>query len=145
MNNHSDRVRIILVDDEEEFLQSATRALERRDVAVSTAKNGEEALRMIEHHIFHVAVLDVKMPGIDGVELFRRMKNKIPDLPVIILTGHGSIAQAFETSKEGIYDYITKPCDMDALVLKIKEAAKVRLSKSGRAGTKKEYRTPNIE
>lgn len=123
MNNPSNKVRVLLVDDEEEFLSSAARVLERRGLEVQTAGDGARALQMIEQRGFDVAVLDVKMPGIDGIQLFRRLQKEQPGLPVIILTGHGSIPQAFETSKEGVFDYLAKPFSMDHLALKIKEAA----------------------
>lgn len=123
MEKKLDKVRLLLVDDEEDFLASASSALERRNIEVIIADNGREALEICDKQSFDVVVLDVKMPGIDGVELFRRIKAKIPGLPVIILTGHGTIAQAFETSKDGIFDYQTKPCKIDELAAKILEAA----------------------
>jgi len=115
-----------MVDDEEEFLKSASKALERRNITVHTAENARQALKKIQKQSFDVAVIDVKMPGIDGVELFHRMKSQLPDLAVIILTGHGSIAQAFQTSKDGIFDYLEKPCDIDSLANKIRRAVEMR-------------------
>ena len=128
MNNLSEKISLLLVDDEEDFLLATSRALERRGIEVSTASGGEEALRMIRQHCFDVAVLDVKMPGMDGLELFRQLRKERPSMPVLILTGHGSVPQAFETSREGLYEYLAKPCDIDALVDKIREAAKIRAS-----------------
>lgn len=122
-------IKLLLVDDEKEFLQSAAAALKRRNIEVHTAENGEKALVLMKSDGFDAAVVDVKMPGIDGVELFRRMKKLNPDLPVIILTGHGSVTQAFETSREGIYDYIPKPCEMDELAEKINTAVTESRSK----------------
>ena len=132
MEKKLDKVRLLLVDDEEDFLASAASALERRNIEVITADNGMEALEICGKQAFDVVVLDVKMPGIDGVELFRRIKTKIPGLPVIILTGHGTIAQAFETSKDGIYDYQMKPCSIDELAVKIFEAAETNKRESGK-------------
>jgi DNA-binding NtrC family response regulator len=120
--------RLLLVDDEIDFLEAVKRALGRRGFAVEAVSSGAAALEALEGQPFDVAVLDVKMPGIDGVELFRRLAHLRPALPVVILTGHGSIEQAFETSREGVADYIAKPVDMDHLAhvcrRAIKEAAK---------------------
>ena len=126
MENITNKIKLLLVDDEEEFLISTKKALDRRNIDVTTARNGEEALRTCKSRKFDIAVLDVKMPGIDGVELFYKMKTEIPGIPIIILTGHGTIAQAFRTSKDGIFDFQAKPCDIDVLTKKIKEAVKNR-------------------
>lgn len=123
MDEPSGKIKVLLVDDEEDFLSSAARALEKRGLEVQTAQDGAEAFERIERHPVDVVVLDVKMPGLDGVEVFRRLKKEGQRLPVIILTGHGSIPQAFEVSREGVYNYLAKPCDMDDLAGMIKEAA----------------------
>ncbi len=115
MSNTEGSPRLLLVDDEIDFLESAGKALTRRGFLVEGASDGEAALDIMEHLEFDIAVLDVKMPGIDGVELFHQIKSRFPSLPVVILTGHGSIQQAFQTSKDGVYDYLAKPCDMDKL------------------------------
>ncbi len=124
MSEKKQNIRLLLVDDEEEFLASAAPALEKRGLEVVTARDGVEALKMVEEQPFDVIVLDVKMPGIDGAEVSRRLRREHQDLPIIILTGHGSVPQAFEASKRGVYDYLAKPCDMNVLAKKINEAAK---------------------
>jgi DNA-binding NtrC family response regulator len=106
---------LLMVDDEIDFLESAGKALTRLGFKVETVNDGETALELMEHRQFDVAVIDIKMPGIDGIQLFHEIQRKFPSLPVIILTGHGSIQQAFQTSKQGVYDYLSKPCDMDKL------------------------------
>ncbi|MCF7811285.1 response regulator [bacterium] len=116
------KIRLLMVDDEKEFLISSTPALGRRGIDVMTAYDGAMALKMIEENEFDAIVLDIKMPGIDGVEVFHRMKMLQPDLPIIMLTGHGSVPQAFETSKAGVFDYLSKPCDIDELVEVIRKA-----------------------
>jgi len=116
------KIRLLLVDDEEDFLTSSARALNRRGFEVHTAQDGFAALQIMQRHKFDVVVLDMKMPGIDGVEVFDRIRQDWPSVPVIMLTGHGSIAQAFETSKKGIADYISKPCDIDTLADHIRTA-----------------------
>ncbi|RJP26376.1 MAG: response regulator [Candidatus Omnitrophota bacterium] len=121
MNSNTELIHLLLVDDEEEFLQAASRALERRNFVVSAAPNGITALEMIKTESFDVVVLDVKMPDIDGIEVFEQIRNSYPELPVIILTGHPSIADAFTTSKNGIADYLSKPVDMDQLAQKVRQ------------------------
>lgn len=109
-------VRLLLVDDEIEFLNSTAKALRRRGFDVTTVHNPAVGLKLLEHETFDVAVLDVKMPDISGDRMFREMKRRWPDTPVIMLTGHGTVEQAFETSREGVFEYLTKPCDVDKLV-----------------------------
>ena len=108
-------IKLLMVDDEEDFLASSSKALSRRGFEVEVARDGQTALEILQQQKFEVVLLDVKMPGLDGVEVFHRIQKNWPDLPVVMLTGHGSIAQAFQTSKEGVYDYLSKPCDMDDL------------------------------
>ena len=117
------RTRVLLVDDEAEFLDSTAKALSRRGFEVQQAENGELALRMLEKRQTIVAVLDVKMPGMDGVDVFREIKLRWPSIAVIMLTGHGSVGQAFATSKEGVVEYLAKPCDIDKLAAVIRKAA----------------------
>lgn len=123
MSKQSDRLTLLFVDDEEEFLASMTRALERRSMEVVCATSGPDALRLLNLFDFDAAVIDVKMPGMDGIELFHRLKVVLPDLPVIMLTGHGTVSQAFEAAREGIFDYLAKPCEVNSLVAKIRAAA----------------------
>ena len=110
------KVRLLLVDDEVEFLNSTAKALRRRGFEVSTVQNPAVGLKLLENETFDVAVLDVKMPGISGDRMFREMKRRWPKTPVIMLTGHGTVEQAFETSRDGVFDYLTKPCDVEKLV-----------------------------
>nr|MBN2276458.1 response regulator [candidate division Zixibacteria bacterium] len=123
MNESGKKLKLLMVDDEVEFLESSSRALERRGFEVAIARDGVAALDMIQSEEYDVALLDVKMPGLDGVEVFRRFRKERPNMAVVILTGHGTIAQAFQTSREGIADYVAKPCDMDELADKLRRAA----------------------
>ena len=109
-------VRLLLVDDEVEFLRSTARALGRRGFEVTTVQNPAVGLKLLENETFDVAVLDVKMPGIPGDKMFREIKRRWPKMPVVMLTGHGTVEQAFETSREGVFEYLTKPCDVEKLV-----------------------------
>lgn len=116
-------IRLLMVDDERDFLQAVEPGMARRGFDVTLAENGIQALEFLEQRTFDVVVLDVKMPGIDGVDTFREMKKRHPGLPVILLTGHGDISQAFETSREGVHEYLTKPCDVEKLAEVVREAA----------------------
>lgn len=122
MNANKESIRLLLVDDEEEFLMATSQALRRRGFEVTVAPNGVTALEKISREIFDIVVLDVKMPDIDGIEVFSQIREQQPDLPVILLTGHPSTSDAFHTSKKGIADYISKPVDMDELAGIIKAA-----------------------
>lgn len=115
-------IKLLLIDDEEEFLSSATTALTRRGMEIETAQHGIEGLKILAEKTIDVVVLDQKMPGMDGLEVLGHIREKFPDLPVIILTGHGSIPQAFYASRKGIFDYLSKPCDIEKLTEKIQEA-----------------------
>lgn len=94
------KIKLLLVDDEEEFLTASSQALGRRGFDVEIAPNGVTALEMVEKSEFDVLVLDVKMPDIDGIEVFKQIRETLPDLPVVLLTGHSSIDDAFQTSKK---------------------------------------------
>src|SRR3990172_8015319 len=122
MDANNKPVRLLLVDDEEEFLLATSRALGRRGFEVSVAPNGVTALEKISSESFDVVVLDVKMPDIDGLEVFSQIGSLAPELPVILLTGHPSVADAFHTSKHGIADYLSKPVEMDELAQKARQA-----------------------
>ena len=122
MHANTQPVRLLLVDDEEDFLLATSQALGRRGFEVSVAPNGVTALETLASASFDVVVLDVKMPDIDGLEVFRQIRSRLPEMPVILLTGHPSIADAFLTSKHGIADYLSKPVDMDDLARKAHQA-----------------------
>jgi len=123
MSEQNARIRLLLVDDERDFLNSTSRALERRGFDVGTAADAKAALRLIEERGFDVVVLDVLMPGMPGDELFRRIKELRPGLPVIMLTGHGTVQQAFQISREGVFEYLGKPCEVDELARVARAAA----------------------
>jgi DNA-binding NtrC family response regulator len=139
MHTKRQKVNLLLVDDELELLATLARALERRNVHVLCATSGVDALRLANLHDFEVAVIDVKMPSMDGIELFHKLRETIPGLPVIILTGHGRIPQAFQTAREGVFDYLSKPCDVSSLVTKIQTAASARRAKTGPSPLESDY------
>ena len=143
MGEENRRERLLLVDDEEDFLRSSARALNRRGIDVQTARDGPTALSLVAEGEFDVVVLDLKMPGMDGEEVFDRLREVKPDLPVIMLTGHGSIPHAFKTSKKGIADYIAKPCDIDELAERVHKAAAKAKQPSAESGREEHATRPD--
>jgi DNA-binding NtrC family response regulator len=130
MNENTEKIRLLMVDDEEEFLMSSAKALSRRGFEVEVALNGVTALEKIESNDYDVVILDVKMPDIDGIEVFRQIGQTQPHLPVILLTGHSSLEDAFQTSKDGIADYLSKPIEIDELTRVVREVVvKAKLQK----------------
>jgi DNA-binding NtrC family response regulator len=111
--------RILIVDDEKEFTESMAERLTIRDYDVSTAFSGEEALEKIKSYNFDVVILDVKMPGIDGIDTLREIKSIKPLTEVIMLTGHATVETAIKGMQLGALDYLMKPCDNEELVSKI--------------------------
>jgi len=116
--------KVLLVDDEVEFLQTVTKRLERRKLDVTAAHSGEEALQRLAETCADVVVLDVKMPGLDGIETLRRIKSGHPLVEVIMLTGHASVEAAIEGMELGAFDYLMKPVEFDELLYKIQDAHK---------------------
>jgi DNA-binding NtrC family response regulator len=135
MTEKEQDLKLLLVDDEEDFLTAAAEALRRRGMEVVAVTDARKALSSAKYGDFDVAVIDMKMPGMDGEELFRRLGRQEPQLPVIILTGHASVSQAFKTARDGVFDYLAKPCDMDALAAKIRQAHDVRRAEAARGAT----------
>jgi len=115
---------IMLVDDEVPFVEAMTKRLKRRDLDVEQAFSGQEALdKLTEDSKTEVVILDVKMPGMDGIDTLKAIKSKVPLIEVIMLTGHATVESAIEGMKLGAFDYLLKPCDMDHLIAKVSEAA----------------------
>jgi CheY-like chemotaxis protein len=122
------KIKVLMVDDEEQFRATTKKVLDRRGFETIVAGSGEEAIQKLKEAP-DVVVLDVKMPGMDGHQALKEIKKRHPDLPVIMLTGHGALPSAREALVEGAFDYLAKPCDIDVLSGKITEA-----SKHGRKG-----------
>lgn len=121
--------RLLLVDDEEMFLEYLSKRLIRQKYDVTTCLNGEDAIEKIKDSDFDVAIIDVIMPGIDGIETMREIKKMKPLTEAIILTGHASRELGVEGMKLGAYGYLRKPCDPEDLVIKIKEAFKKKVER----------------
>ena len=116
--------RVLLVDDEEEFVSALSERLMLRDIEVDSALNGEEALAKLVEKAFEVVILDVMMPGLGGLEVLRQIKSTYPNTQVILLTGHGSTREGIEGMRLGAFDYLIKPVDIEEMLEKMKEAAK---------------------
>lgn len=117
---------VLLVDDDETFRRTIAAALTKRGHTVSTAAGGDDALRQIGAAEFDVAFVDQRMPGMDGLDLLRRIKAAQPSLEVIMLTGHGTIPAAIEAIKAGAYHYLTKPCELAELEASLQKAVEHR-------------------
>ncbi len=117
------KIRVLLVDDEKQFVTNMARILKVRGFDVTTAFDGYQAVDAIKYGGgFDVVVLDVKMPGLDGVATLGEIKKWAPDTEVIMLTGHATLESGTQAMRKGAYDYLMKPCDIEDLVEKIKEA-----------------------
>jgi CheY-like chemotaxis protein len=114
--------KVLLVDDEREFVQTLSERLLLREMGSAVAYDGESALSLIKEEEPEVMILDLKMPGIDGIEVLRRVKNTNPDVEVIILTGHGSEADREVCMNLGAFAYLQKPVDIDLLSSTLKQA-----------------------
>jgi len=123
-------MKVLLVDDEEAFVKTLSERLKMRDLKNDTAYDGNQALSFVSDKEPDVMVLDLKMPGIDGMEVLRRIKQRYPDIQVIILTGHGTDRDEEEARRLGIFDYLKKPTDIELLVGRIKEAYKEKIQRS---------------
>jgi DNA-binding NtrC family response regulator len=118
---------VLLVDDEEQFLAALADRLQLRGIQAETVTSGEDALRVVEGQSFDAVVLDLAMPRVDGIETLRLLKEKQPELQIIMLTGHGSVQHGIAAMKTGAVDFLEKPIDLKILLDKIGEARKKRL------------------
>lgn len=116
--------RILLVDDEQDFVEILSMRLGEAGESVTAAYNGQECLNKLETQKFDVVILDIKMPGMDGIQTLRKIKILYPLVEVILLTGHGTTETAVEGMKLGAYDYLLKPADFKDLTTKLEGARK---------------------
>jgi DNA-binding NtrC family response regulator len=121
-NIKSNPVRLLLIDDEKDFVNILTKRIKRRNIDVTKAFSGAEAIQAMRGQEFDVAVLDLKMEDMDGIEVLKMFKIMDPQLAVIMLTGHGSTEAAEQGIKLGAFSYLTKPCELEELLAKIMEA-----------------------
>jgi DNA-binding NtrC family response regulator len=125
----SDRIRLLLVDDEHAYVKILAKRLTKRNFDVTATFSGVEGIQAARREDFDVAVLDLKMEDIDGIEVLKVFKKMAPRMEVIMLTGHGSEEAAREGVQFGAFDYLLKPCELEDLIDKINEAARESKSK----------------
>ncbi len=123
---------VLLVDDEPDFLRTIIKRLTKRGIQATGATSGEEALAALTSEPRDVVVLDVKMPGMDGLSLLRRIKTAWPETEVIMLTGHASIETAMEGMSCGAMDYLMKPADLEDLIYKLEDAVRKKRLRASR-------------
>jgi DNA-binding NtrC family response regulator len=121
------KAKVLLVDDEADFLATLAERLETRGLKVDTATSGEDAVTKAESEGFDLIILDLSMPGIDGLETLKRIKAKQPETEIIMLTGQGSIRTSIEAMKLGAEDFLQKPVNITELMDKISEAKDKRM------------------
>jgi DNA-binding NtrC family response regulator len=120
------RIKLLLVDDEEGYVNVLSNRMAKRNIDVTKALSGTVGIQALRKEDFDVAVVDLKMEDMDGIEVLKVFKKMVPAMPVIMLTGHGSEQAAREGIESGAFDYLIKPCDLEELVDKIREAVKAR-------------------
>lgn len=121
------KARILFVDDEEEFVKVVADRLRNRDIEVDTAYNGPDGIARVKESSYDAVLLDLAMPGMDGIETMKNMLEHDSSLQIIILTGQGSVSAGVEAIKKGATDFVEKPADIDTLVDKFSEAQQKRL------------------
>ena len=119
-----DAIRVMLVDDEADFLNTLMKRLKKRKLDMTGAESGEDALSILGRNPVDIVVLDVRMPGIDGIETLKEIKKQFPLIEVIMLTGHANVEVAVQGMELGAFDYLMKPMDIDELLYKIEDAYK---------------------
>ncbi len=129
MSDKKKQIKLLMVDDEENFLSTTAKRLGRRDFDVTTATEGNQAIKAAKKGKFDLAILDLRMPGMDGMELLQILKKKHKYLEVTILTGYASIDSAVEATKLGAFSYLEKPYNFEKLLEVLKEAYEARLRK----------------
>ncbi len=123
--------KILLVDDEVIFTRNMSRLLESRGYLVTVVNSGDEAIKALDQDKYDVMVLDMKMPGMDGITTLKEVRKLQLFTETLILTGHGAIDTALEAINLGAYDYLTKPCEVDELVEKIEDAGEKNNNNNG--------------
>ncbi len=125
----AEKIKLLIVDDEVKFLDSISRRLEMRGFDVTKASNGSQALDAAREASFDLALLDLKMPGLNGQQVLEMLKEEHKYLEVIILTGHGSVDSAVECTRLGAFSYLPKPYELEKLLEVLRDAYQARLQK----------------
>ncbi|MBW1758889.1 MAG: response regulator [Deltaproteobacteria bacterium] len=123
----AERIKLLIVDDEVGYVNVLSNRLRKRNVDVTKSFSGTEGIQVLRRHDFDVAVLDLKMEDMDGIEVLKIFKKMDPEMAVIMLTGHGSEMAAKEGIEYGAFDYLLKPCELEELLAKIKEACQKKI------------------
>jgi DNA-binding NtrC family response regulator len=117
---------VLIVDDEVDYLDTLIKRMKKRNLNVSGVKSGQEALDFLKHEAVDVVLLDVRMPGMDGIQVLREIRKEYPLTEVIMLTGHANVEVAITGMELGAFDYLIKPMDTDDLLYKIQDAYRRR-------------------
>ncbi|HAA04953.1 MAG TPA: response regulator [Syntrophobacteraceae bacterium] len=128
-----EELKVLVVDDEADFLETIVKRLQRRKINATGVDSGKKALEVLEAENFDVVVLDVLMPGMDGIETLKYIKKRKPFVEVIILTGHASVESGIQGMQHGAFDYVMKPADLEELIHKIQEAFERKSIHEGRS------------
>ncbi|MCF8025561.1 MAG: response regulator [Desulfobacteraceae bacterium] len=131
--------KVLMVDDEQDFLNTFQKRLRRRKVEVDAVTCGEDALEYMENNSPDIVILDVKMPGMDGITVLNKIKQKYPLVEVILLTGHANMEVAAEGMEIGAFDYVLKPASLDELMFKIEDAYKRKILQEEKINTMKNH------
>jgi DNA-binding NtrC family response regulator len=124
--------RVLIVDDEERFRINLYKILRAQGLTVTAKGSGVEALEELQQHPYDIVILDIRMPGMDGLTALAEIKRINPDVEVIILSGHASMDAAIKIIRLGGYDYLMKPCPMEELLLKIDAAYEKKMTREKR-------------
>jgi DNA-binding response OmpR family regulator len=125
--------KMLIVDDEADFLETILKRLKARKIEVAGVDSGYKALEYLENHDVDVMILDVKMPGMDGIETLREIKKKKPRVEVIMLTGHASVESGIQGMQLGAFDYVMKPVALDELLEKVRQAYERKMIQEGKS------------
>ncbi len=140
----NDNIHLLMVDDEIKFLEAITNRLKLKSFEITSATNGEEAIAAAGKDRFDVAVIDLQMPGIDGVQVLEILKQNHKFLEVIILTGHATVESAVTCVKLGAFMVLEKPCNIDVLVKAINDAAETRLRRKSKLDAARTNKTQSL-
>ena len=122
--------KVLLVDDEQEFIETLSERLKMRDLDAKLALDGEQALEAVQDDEPDVMLLDLKMPGMDGMEVLRKVKKAYPHVQVVMLTGHGTDKDEEQALRLGAYAYLQKPVDLERLVVTLRDAFRNKVAGS---------------
>jgi two-component system OmpR family response regulator len=128
-----EKFKMLIVDDEQDFLETIIKRLKARSIDVTGVESGYKALEVLDNRNPDVIILDVKMPGMDGIETLREIKKKKPLIEVIMLTGHASVESGIQGMQLGAFDYVMKPVALDELLEKVRQAYDRKLIQEGKS------------